>query len=281
MAIRLVTDSTCDLPEALVKQLDVTVVPLRVTFGETTYLDGVELTKAAFYEKLAASDTLPFTSQVNPNEFVEVFEKILDEGDEVLGVFIANELSGTFQSATIAKDTLKSDKIHLVDSRGVNAMMGLLLIEASKMIQSGKTVESILERLDLMRQNMESAIMIDTLKYLVKGGRLSKTQGAAGSLLNLKPIIEIRNGVVNTIHKARGKTKAVKCIMDWIKDNQFDLSNKTVFVINSNDPEMGLKIKETLLSQFAVKEVVDAQIGSVVGTHSGPGCGGIMFCNVD
>ncbi|MBV1756205.1 MAG: DegV family protein [Dethiosulfatibacter sp.] len=281
MSIKLVTDSTSDLPKELVDKLGVKVVPLSVNFPERSYLDGIELKPEEFYEKLVTAKELPTTSQVNPGEFVEVFQKLLDDGHEVLGIFLAKELSGTFSAATIAKDTIGSNKIHVFDSRGVNAMTGLMLMEASKMIQTGASVEDIMKRIQLMSENMKSVIMIDTLKYLVKGGRLSKTQGAAGSLLNLKPIIKIEDGVVETIHKARGKTKAVKWIMDWIKEGGYDLSNKTVFVVNSNDFEFGDRIKNTLLENFKVKEVIQAQIGSVVGTHSGPGCGGIMFCAID
>ncbi|HBH13510.1 MAG: DegV family protein [Clostridiales bacterium 38_11] len=281
MSIKLVTDSTSDLPIELVEKLGIKVLPLRVNFKEKSYLDGIELKPEEFYEKLVTAKELPTTSQVTPGEFVEIFQQLLDDGHEVLGIFIAKELSGTFSSASLAKDTIGSDKIHIFDSRGVNAMIGLMLIEAAKMIQAGASAEDIMKRIQLMSKNMKCIIMIDTLKYLVKGGRLSKTQGAAGGLLNLKPIIKIEDGVVETIHKARGTAKAVKWIMDWVKEGGYVLSNKTVFVVNSNDFEFGERIKKTLVENFKVKEVIQAQIGSVVGTHSGPGCGGIIFCAID
>ncbi len=281
MAIKLVTDSTSDIPKDLAEKLGITVVPLRVNFGDESFLDGVELKIEDFYPKLAASKELPSTSQVNPGEFIEVFNELLDQGDEVIGVFIAKELSGTYSSAKIAKDTIGSEKIHLIDSRGVTTMISLMLMEAAKMIEEGKNVEEIIQKVETMTGAMKSAFIIDTLKYLVKGGRLSKTQGAAGSLLNVKPIIKVENGVVETIHKARGSAKAIKWLVDFVKEGGYSLENKTVFIVNSNAPELGLKIEEALKEHFSIKEVIHTQIGAVVGTHAGPGCGGIVFCALD
>jgi DegV family protein with EDD domain len=176
---------------------------------------------------------------------------------------------------------LGSEKIHLVDSRGVTAIMSILVIEASRMANKGFSAQEIVSRIENMAENMKSAFLIDTLTYLVKGGRLSKTQGFAGSLLNIKPIIQVKDGVVETIQKARGRAKGIKWIIDNLKEGGYDLSNKTVFVVNSNDLDLGEKIKEALLEDFQVGELLEAQIGSVVGTHAGPGCGGIVFCEID
>jgi DegV family protein with EDD domain len=281
MSIRIVTDSTSDLPESLAQKYNIKVAPLRVNFGEVSYLDGVELKTKDFYKKLAESKELPSTSQVNPGEFENIFNEILAQGDEIIGIFIAKELSGTYASAKIAKDMLGSEKIHLVDSRGVTAIMSILVIEASRMANKGFSAQEIVSRIENMAENMKSAFLIDTLTYLVKGGRLSKTQGFAGSLLNIKPIIQVKDGVVETIQKARGRAKGIKWIIDNLKEGGYDLSNKTVFVVNSNDLDLGEKIKEALLEDFQVGELLEAQIGSVVGTHAGPGCGGIVFCEID
>ncbi|MBN2287235.1 MAG: DegV family protein [Tissierellales bacterium] len=281
MAIRIVTDSTSDLPVSLAEQYNIKVAPLRVNFGETSYLDGVDLKTEDFYHQLTSSKELPTTSQVNPGEFEEIFKEILDQGDEIIGIFIAKELSGTYASAKIAKDTLKSDKVHLIDSRGVTAMISIMCVVASRMAEEGKSVSEIKEKVEHMAEHMKSAFLIDTLTYLVKGGRLSKAQGVAGSLLNVKPIIRVKDGVIDTIHKARGRAKGIKWLIDNIKEEGHDLSNKTVFIVNSNDPELGQKIKAALLAEFTVGEVLETQIGSVVGTHAGPGCGGITFCTLD
>ncbi|SHI84066.1 EDD domain protein, DegV family [Dethiosulfatibacter aminovorans DSM 17477] len=280
MAIRIVTDSTSDMPKEIAKKYNIKIAPLRVNFGEESFLDGVELTNEEFYKKLATAKELPTTSQVNPGEFVDIFNEILDEGDEVIGIFISSDLSGTYSSAKIAQDMIKSDKIHILDSRGVTAMTTLMSIEAAKMAEKGKSAAEIMELLKKMVENMKTMFIIDTLEYLVKGGRLSAVQGAIGGLLNVKPIIQV-NGVVETVTKVRGRAKGIKYIMDWLYSSQFDLSNKTVFIVNSNDQAFGDKIKTVLLENFKVGEILEAPIGAVVGTHAGPGCAGLLFCDMD
>ena len=280
MAIRIVTDSTSDMPKELANKYNITIAPLSVNFGEESFLDGVELTNKEFYKKLSEAGELPTTSQVNPGEFVNIFNEILDAGDEVIGIFISTGLSGTYGSAEIAKDMIKSDKIHILDSKGVTAMTSIMSIEAAKMAEKGKSASEIMEMLNKMTANMKTMFIIDTLEYLVKGGRLSKAQGAIGGLLNVKPIIRV-NGVVETVTKVRGRAKGVKYLVDWLNKGQFDLSNKTVFIVNSNDQAFSDKIRSTLLENFKVGEILEAQIGAVVGTHAGPGCAGIVFCNMD
>jgi DegV family protein with EDD domain len=280
MAIRIVTDSTSDLPKVLANIYNIKIAPLRVNFGEESFLDGVELTNEEFYEKLGQAKQLPTTSQVNPGEFVDIFNEILDAGDEIIGIFISTGLSGTYGSAEIARDMIKSDKIHILDSKGVTAMTSLMSIEAARMVEKGKNASEIMEILEKMVEKMKTMFIIDTLEYLVKGGRLSKAQGAIGGLLNVKPIIRVQ-GVVESVTKVRGRAKGIKYVMDWLYGEQFDLSKKTVFIVNSNDQAFSDKIKASLMENFEIGEILEAQIGSVVGTHVGPGCSGIVFCDMD
>lgn len=280
MAIRIVTDSTSDMPKEIADKYNIKIAPLSVNFGEESFLDGVELTNEEFYRKLATAKDLPTTSQVNPGKFVDMFNEILDDGDEVIGIFISSDLSGTYASAEIARDMIKSDKIHILDSRGVTAMTTLMSIEAAKLADKGKNASEIMGMLGKMVENMKTMFIIDTLEYLVKGGRLSPVQGAIGGLLNVKPIIRV-NGVVETVTKVRGRAKGIKYLMDWVKNSQFDLSGKTVFIVNSNDQAFSDKIRKSLLENFKVGEILEAQIGAVVGTHAGPGCAGIVFCDTD
>lgn len=279
MSIKIVTDSTCDLPKEFVEKYDIKVVPLSVNFGDDSYLDGIEISNKEFYDRLRSSDKLPTTSQVSPGEFVEVFNEILDKGDEVLGIFLAKEFSGTFPSAKIAKDMIKSDKIHLIDSRGVTGTLAAVVLAAGDLIQRDLSVENIELRLDEFIRNSESVLVIDTLEYLVKGGRISKTQGTIGSVLSVKPVLTINDGKLDTLSKVRGRKKGIKWMIDWVKDNRFDLSDKRVFVMDTDNPKFHQEIKDALLENFEVGEIIDIEVGAVVGTHSGPGCGGICFIN--
>jgi DegV family protein with EDD domain len=274
-----VTDSTCDLPREFVEKYDIKVVPLSVNFGDDSYLDGIEISNKEFYDRLRNSDKLPTTSQVSPGEFVEVFNEILDKDDEVLGIFLAKEFSGTFPSAKIAKDIIKSDKIHLIDSRGVTGALAAVVLAAGDLIQRGLSIENIELRLNEFIRNSESILVIDTLEYLVKGGRISKAQGAIGSVLSVKPVLTIGDGKLDTLAKVRGRKKGIKWMIDWVKDNRFDLSDKRVFILDTDDPKFHQDIKDALLENFEVGEIIDIEVGAVVGTHGGPGCGGICFIN--
>jgi DegV family protein with EDD domain len=274
-----VTDSTCDLPREFVEKYDIKVVPLSVNFGDDSYLDGIEISNKEFYDRLRNSDKLPTTSQVSPGEFVEVFKEILDKDDEVLGIFLAKEFSGTLPSAKIAKDIIKSDKIHLIDSRGVTGALAAVVLAAGDLIERGLSIENIELRLDEFIRNSESILVIDTLEYLVKGGRISKAQGAIGSVLSVKPVLTIGDGKLDTLAKVRGRKKGIKWMIDWVKDNRFDLSDKRVFILDTDDPKFHQDIKNALLNNFEVGEIIDIEVGAVVGTHGGPGCGGICFIN--
>lgn len=279
MSIKIVTDSTCDLPREFVEKYDIKVVPLSVNFGDDSYLDGIEISNKEFYDRLRNSDKLPTTSQVSPGEFVEVFKEILDKDDEVLGIFLAKEFSGTFPSAKIAKDIIKSDKIHLIDSRGVTGALAAVVLAAGDLIERGLSIENIELRLNEFIRNSESILVIDTLEYLVKGGRISKAQGAIGSVLSVKPVLTIGDGKLDTLAKVRGRKKGIKWMIDWVKDNRFDLSDKRVFILDTDDPKFHQDIKDALLENFEVGEIIDIEVGAVVGTHGGPGCGGICFIN--
>jgi DegV family protein with EDD domain len=279
MSIKIVTDSTCDLPREFVEKYDIKVVPLSVNFGDDSYLDGIEISNKEFYDRLRNSDKLPTTSQVSPGEFVEVFKEILDKDDEVLGIFLAKEFSGTLPSAKIAKDIIKSDKIHLIDSRGVTGALAAVVLAAGDLIERGLSIENIELRLDEFIRNSESILVIDTLEYLVKGGRISKAQGAIGSVLSVKPVLTIGDGKLDTLAKVRGRKKGIKWMIDWVKDNRFDLSDKRVFILDTDDPKFHQDIKNALLNNFEVGEIIDIEVGAVVGTHGGPGCGGICFIN--
>lgn len=277
MAIKLVVDSTSDLPDDIVEKYDIRVVPLTVNFENESFLDKVELTTSQFLEKLKKAEKLPTTSQVSPGEFVNVFKEILDEGNEILGIFIANELSGTTESAFMAKEIIGSDKIHIIDSRTVTLGAASLILEAARLIEKNYIIEEIEKQILEYTKKVKFAAIVDTLKYLEKGGRLSKKQAIIGSILNVKPIINVENGVINAIDKVRGKAKGIKWITNWVEENKFDFKDKIVFLYYSDEIELLNKIKDTLLSNHEIKEIVIGEIGAVVSTHAGPGCVGIAF----
>lgn len=277
MAIKILTDSTADLPQEIVEQYGISVVPLKVIFGKDEYVDGVDLAPEEFYEMLEKSEELPTTSQVTPEQFIEHFEEAEANGDELLCIHISSAMSGTIQSANIAKDHVKYDKVHVVDSRTVTVQLGLMVVAACKMREEGASLEQILERLDELVSKTVLYASIATLKYLKKGGRIKATSAVIGSALNIKPIITIADGLVESIAKARGIKKSYEEIKKIIDASGTTLDGKDIFIAHAHDKESLSKLKEFLLANYKPKKVYECIVGSVVGTHAGPGCVALAF----
>lgn len=277
MGIRIVTDSASDLNADLEKIHDIVVVPLTVNFGSESFKDRSEITSEEFFNKLETYDGIPSTSQVNPNQFEDAFQAILQQGDEVLGIFISSDLSGTYNSAVIASGMLKTDKITLIDSRMVSLSQGLLVYEAAQMVLQGKSMNEIVKKLNLMIKNMKTFIIVDTLDYLRKGGRLSNSQAFIGGLLNLKPILSLSDGKLIPLDKVRGRKKALNWIKEWLDNSKISLSDKTIYMLHARDAAYLEELNKILIEEYGVKHVIKSNVGAVVGTHCGPGAIGLCF----
>lgn len=279
MGIRIVIDSTSDVTEEIIEKYNLKMVPLTVNFENESFLDKVELSSAEFFEKLEKSEKLPTTSQVSPGSFVEAFSEILLEGDQVLGIFLASEFSGTYDSARIAKDMVGSDNIRIIDSRSVCLGTFSLILDAIRLVNEKKTIDQIVSELEETKEKIVAVAALDTLKYLEKGGRLSKGQAVVGSILNIKPVIEIKDGKLAVIEKIRGKNKTIKWIDEWIEKNNYDLSDKTVLLFHARSYDQLKALRETIEQKYKIKEIIEQEIGPVIGTHAGPGVLGISFLN--
>ena len=279
MSIRIVIDSTSDVTDEIIEKYNLKVVPLTVNFEEKSYLDKIELSSKEFFEKLAAAKKLPTTTLVSPGAFVEAFSEILLEGDKVLGLFVASEFSGTYDSARMARNMIGSDDIHIIDTRSVCLGSFALILEAIELVQQNKTIEEIVEILNRLKEKIVVVAALDTLKYLEKGGRLSKGQAVVGSLLNIKPIVAIKDGEIKVIEKLRGKNKTVKWFDEWIEKNNYDLSDKTVLLFHGNAYDQLKLLRETIEDKYKIKNIIENEIGPVIGTHSGPGVLGMGFLN--
>lgn len=279
MAIRIVIDSTSDVTREIIEKNNLVMVPLTVNFENKSYLDKIELSTEVFFEKLAAAEKLPTTSQVSPGTFVEAFSEILIKGDEVLGIFLASEFSGTYESARMAKDMIGSDKIHIIDSRSVCLGTFSLILEAIELVNQNKNIDEIVEILEGIKNKIVAVAGLDTLKYLEKGGRLSKGQAVMGSILNIKPIIGIKDGKLTVIDKIRGKNKTIKWFDNWIEENKFDLTNKTVLLFHARSYDQLKSLREAIEEKYKIKNIIEAEIGPVIGTHAGPGVLAIGFLN--
>lgn len=269
MAIKIIVDSTSDIPADLIEKHGIEVVPLTVNFEDKCYLDKIEITSQEFFEKLAEAEKLPTTSQASPGIFVEVFEKALANGNEILGIFISTKFSGTCESARMAKDIIGSDKIHIIDSQTACLGACLLTLEAVKLVNKGLNITEIVEKLEEMKSKVSIYAGVDTLKYLEKGGRLSKGAATVGTLLNIKPILRVKNSSIESIDKVRGKNKILKWLEDFVESN-VNIENRTVAIYHSVNEELALSLKNSLEEKYNEKEIFIGEIGSVIGTHVGP-----------
>lgn len=279
MGIRIVIDSTSDVTDEIIEKYNLKMVPLTVNFENGSFLDKIELNSKDFFDKLEKSEKLPTTTLVSPGAFVEAFSEILMEGDQVLGIFLASEFSGTHDSARMAKEMIGSDDIHIIDTRSVCLGSFALILEAIELVEQGKAIEEIVEELNKLKENIVAVAALDTLKYLEKGGRLSKGQAVVGSLLNIKPIIEIKEGKLAVIEKIRGKNKTIKWFDEWIEKNNYDLTDKTLLLFHGRAYDQLKILRETIEEKYKIKNIIEQEIGAVIGTHAGPGVLGIGFVN--
>ena len=274
--VKIVTDSSCDLSLERCAELGVEMLPITVNFGEESYRANLDLTTEDFYQKLAAADELPHTAQITPAQFQEYFKPFVDSGDEVVCLFISSKMSGTLQSATVAKDILGATNIYLPDTLNVTFALGLLVEEAVKMRDRGLTAPQIVEEIQGLVPRVRLWAFIDDLKYLKMGGRLSASSALVASILGICPIITLKDGLVEVVGKARGKKAAFAAIRKFVEKEPIS-GDYCVTVGHANVPENCKAFEEYMGDLLKKREVHTQAIGSIVGTHTGPGAVGLAY----
>lgn len=272
--IKIVTDSTCDLPSDIVARHNIEVLPLLVNVGNESYLDGIDITIGELLRKIKEDDIFPTTSQVNPQRFTECYEKYLKEGYKIISIHLSSKMSGTYQSACIAKDLLQSDDIIVIDSCNVTAGLGLLVMKACRLRDKGTSIKEISEEIHNTIPHVKSALAFESLENLVRGGRLSKTAGVIGGLLNIKPILAVKDGEMAVIDRVRGSKKAINTIMDYI-DTMGLKEDETSFLLHVDNQDILDSLRTNMISKKL--DFVEGEVGCVVGVHAGPNACGIFF----
>lgn len=277
MSIKIITDSTSDISQEEAKKLDVSIVPLKVIVGDNQYDEGVDISIEEFYPILESSKTLPTTSQPTPTQFLPYFEEAKKAGDDVIVLLLSSKISGTVQSATLAKNMAEYDRIHIIDT--LNASMGLrLLVEyAVNMRAEGKTADEIVSVLDEARHRLVLLAMVDTLEYLQKGGRLGKGAATMGSLLRIKPIVTLNQGSLEMLAKARGLKNGNKILSEQIAKAQGLDPNVPVYLGYTRDKEQVMDFKAQAIRDHHLDKIEIHPVGCVIGTHTGPGAVILVF----
>ena len=275
--IKLILDSTADLTPAVRSQ--VTVVPLTIHFGEEEYLDGVTIDNRTFYEKLIESDVLPTTSQATPYVFEKAFREAVADGSQVICITCSSRLSGTYQSAVIAAEEFEG-KVFVVDSRTIALGSAILAEYALGLMQKGLDAQTIIWKLMQKREKVRLLAMLDTLEYLKKGGRISAATAIAGGILNIKPLICIENGEIKMLGKARGSRQASNLMVQEIgKAGGVDFAKPVLLGYTGlSDALLNQYIQDSLELWGGHAENLSREVvGSVVGTHAGPGAVAVAF----
>ncbi|WP_138203770.1 DegV family protein [Haloimpatiens lingqiaonensis] len=279
--IKIITDSTADLPKHIVDKYGIEVLPLFVNFGEESFRDGVDIHLEEFLERMYTSDMFPTTTQVNPQRFYECYKKYIEEGYKIISIHLSSKMSGTYQSAKMAVEMLISDSllknpddIVVIDSLNVTSGLGILVIESCKLRDEGKTIKEIQQGIIERIPHVKSCLAFSSLDNLVKGGRLSKTAGMIGNILGIKLILEVKDGEMAVMDKLRGGKKAVKKIISYM-DEKGIKQGATSILLNADNKDIleDLKTKVDSLD----REFVEAHVGCIVGTHSGGGACGVFF----
>ncbi|MDO4501466.1 MAG: DegV family protein [Erysipelotrichaceae bacterium] len=276
MATRIIIDSTADFGSEYRNRA--LIVPLTVHFGNEEYIDGVTITHEDFYKRLTSSETLPTTSAASPGAFDEVFKEVTEAGDEAVVITVASKLSGTYQSACIMAN--EYDNIYVVDSTNVTLGSGALVQYAFRLLDEGMGAKEIAEKLNEAKERLVLVAYVDTLEYLSKGGRLSKGAALIGGVLNIKPIVSVVDGVIESIGKARGTKASInQMLVEIEKLGGIDHDMPIVAGYSGLSDEALVKFVDSNreLLQSRNEEVQTSSIGSVVGTHAGPGALGVGF----
>lgn len=281
--VGIVTDSTCDLSPEQLEQMGVAMVPLKVLFGEETYLDWIDIQPSEFYAKLVSAPVLPKTSQPSPAEFLEVYERLAEQGCEaIVSIHLTSALSGTFQSATIAAAD-SPVPVHVVDTKKVSQGVGLVVKAAVDAKNGGMDAEGVAARAQHVSDNMRLFFVLDTLDFLVKGGRAGKAQGLAASLLNIKPVLQVNSeGIVEPFKKVKGRKRALAELAAHVAEEAAADGRMRLAILHACIDDEGAELVAELEAKGADVEIESAGlVGSVIGTYAGPNALGCAYYPAD
>ncbi|KYG34853.1 DegV family protein [Alkalihalobacillus trypoxylicola] len=281
MTIRIVTDSTCDLPKEILEREKIEVIPLSITIEGKSYLDGIDITKAEFLKKLVSSHDLPKSSQPAIGVFQEVYSRIYEEEGEdveIISIHLTEGMSGTYQTASLAANMVDAN-VTVINSRFISHALGFQVLEAATLAKQGYTVNEIVERLNVVKDNSSLYIMVDTLEYLAKGGRIGKGKALLGSLLKIKPIASLADGVYSPVEKVRTHLQMIQLFTKKFEQEtiQKGKSIKSVAIAHIDAEKLANSLKESLQQVATLPQVLITETSPIISTHTGPGAIALMY----
>ena len=279
--IEIVTDSSAHLPPEQRQQYHIHVVPLKAIFGTTEYRDEIDLTNAQFYQMLPNAKEHPTTSQPSAGDFIEVYKPLLDAGKEIVSLHLPSKLSGTYASACAAKTELEHQfkqvlPLSIVDTPWLSMALGLLCIAAAQAAQAGKSRDEVIANVNALIPNLNLIFVLDTLEYLKRGGRIGGARAMLGTLLNVKPMLEIKHGQVEPLEQPRSRTKALQRLLEIATERS---GGKPIHaaVLHAQAPQDAASLEKQVRARFECKTLYLSEIGPAIGVHSGPNAVGLAF----
>ena len=282
MAVKILTDSACDLPIEFYEENNVILLPLKVEINGQEYKDLRTISPKTVYDFIRGGN-LPKTSQVSPLMFEEVFTKMAENNEEGVYIALSSQLSGTYQTAVMILEQVKEKypdlKLEIIDTKCASIGQGLVVKEAVKLAEQNASREEVKREVIFRCEHMEHLFTVDDLEYLAKGGRVSKASAFFGGLLNIKPLLNMEDGKLVPLEKLRGKKKLLRRMLDVMKERGSQLDQQVIGISHADDLETAEEVKALIIEEFGPKEVYISSIGSVIGAHTGPGTIAIFFLN--
>lgn len=277
--LKIICDSLADVPKNLVKLYDIEVIPLTIIINDIEYKDGQNLTNEEFYKLIKEYDEIPKTSQATYIQFKAIFKKYLDQGKKILYISGSSKVTGTYQSAMITKNDLQGE-IHIFDSLNLSYGCGAQVVTACEMNEQGKSIEDIVKKLEEIRDNILVLFAVDNLDYLKKGGRLSASKAAIGSMLSIKPILQMQDGLIVNIDQARGHKKVISKLISITKEHfKNNIEDKRIGIAHGDNEVEFEKLKEAINSELKFTKMTETKIGPSIGSHTGAGTIGLCMWN--
>ncbi len=273
--MKIVTDSSCDLPKSFIEKYNIDVIPLKIEIDGKDYTDGVDLSHEDFFMKMKNSPTLPKTSQPSPQSFFDSFKNGVEDYKEVLSIHLSSKLSATFDAANVAKEKVQGD-IEIFDTLSGSIGVGLQVLKACELVKEGVSKSILLENLREYRDQMNVVVYLETLENAVKGGRVSKPKEFVANLFNLKPIVHVDDGHVKILKTLRGKKRGVRTLIEEMEKKNIDFKDRIVGITHCDCLDDALALKDEIVEKFSPKEILLTTMGPVIGTHAGPG--GLLVC---
>jgi DegV family protein with EDD domain len=272
MSIKIVTDSASDIPLKLREELGITVVPLYVRFGSETFIDGVTITNDEFYRRLVSNDIFPNTIQPSPADFKKVYEELAKDADGIVSIHLSEKFSGTCNAAKQAKSLLNSKcPIEVINSDSMTIGLGMICIAAAKAAKNGESLANIVKIVNEAITEIHIMVLFDSLKYLAKGGRIGQAKSLLGTLLNIKPLLGMKEGIVVPISKARSYSKGVEQLYNFLFNSLQDQSNiKDISIMYNTNQKEASDLVDRISPLYPKEKIIYGQIGPILGVHAGP-----------